>query len=151
MIYDNIENLGQYTGLFENLDTAIAWIGKHGLKSLPGGRTAIDGDKVFLNVSTCETRPSAGADFEYHSRYMDLQIDLEGTELFEVGLGKQTETSPYDAATDSGLCQTELSCAGVLGEGRFVIFMTDEAHKPAIRAVGCEKVKKAVFKIAYDD
>ena len=50
MLYDRLENIEQYTGLFENLDTAIAYIAEHDLDELPLGRTDIDGDKVFVKV-----------------------------------------------------------------------------------------------------
>lgn len=153
MIYDRLENLEQYTGLFEPLDTAIAWIAEHDLNQLPLGRTEIDGDKVFVTVSECATRSSEEAQFETHSNYMDLQVDLQGVELFEVSLSELEEVRPYNEENDIAFYTAELSSASVLGPERFVIFMTEEAHKPAIHAVGCDSVKKAVFKIAreYED
>lgn len=150
MIYDRLENLDQYTGLFEPLDTAIAWIAEHDLNELPLGRTDIDGDKVYVTVSECATRSSDEAQFETHSTYMDLQVDLEGVELFEVSLSDLEETVAYNEENDIAFYNAELSTAAVLGPDRFVIFMTEEAHKPAVHAVGCDSVKKAVFKIARD-
>ena len=123
MLYDTLENLNQYTGLFPNLDKAIDFIEDNDVSALPLGRTEIDGDDVYVTVMEAEPTPGEGRAFETHSRYMDLQMDLEGAELCEVAL--------------------------VLGEGRFAVFMVEEPHKPAIKAQGCDKVKKAVFKIAY--
>ena len=150
MLYDRLENIEQYTGLFENLDTAIAYIAAHDLDELPPGRTDIDGDRVFVTVSESDTRPSEGADFELHEKYMDVQIDLAGVELFEVALGELEEAVPFDGEKDAGFYKAPLSCAGVLGEDRFVVFMTNEAHKPLVRAAGCDRVRKAVFKVARD-
>ena len=150
MIYDRLENVDQYTGLFEPLDTAIDWLLNNNIEDLPLGKTVIDGDKVFVNVVECDTRDSADAQFETHSVYMDLQIDVHGSELFEVALGNLEETVPYDEDNDIAFYKADLSTAGVLGEDRFVIFMTEEAHKPAVRAAGCTKVKKAIFKIARE-
>lgn len=121
MLYDTLENLNQYTGLFEHLDTAIDFIEGGGLGALPAGRTDIDGDAVYVTVTEAETTPGEGRPFETHSRYMDLHIDLAGVEL----------------------------CETALGEGRFAVFLAEEAHKPLIRAQGSNRVKKAVFKIAY--
>lgn len=56
---------------------------------------------------------------------------------------------PYDEEKDFALWNGAASAALVLGEGRFAVFMVEEPHKPAIKAQGCDKVKKAVFKIAY--
>lgn len=149
MLYDNLENINQYVGLFEHLDTAINFIEEHDLNELPEGRTEIDGENVFVNVSRPEAQPSEGRAFESHSRYMDLQIDLEGTELCEVALGAMTEAAPYDAEQDFALWNGDVSCAMVLGTGRFAVFMVEEAHKPCIKAEGSGPLKKAVFKIAY--
>lgn len=149
MIFDRLENLNQYTGLFEHLDTAIDYIESHDLSLLPPGRTNIDGENVYVNVFELEPRQSEEIPFETHSRYMDLQVDLEGAELCEVALGELTEKQPYDEETDAALYGADTSAALVLGTDRFAVFMVEEPHKPGIRAQGFDHVKKAVFKIAY--
>ncbi len=149
MIYDTVENLNQYKNLFEHLDTAIDYIEKNDINDLPIGRTDIDGDNVFVMISEVETMPSAEKNFEVHSKYMDLQMDLQGTEICEVSLSGLTEIKPYDEENDCALFESELSAALVMGEGRFAVFMVEEPHKPNVRAEGFEKVKKAVFKVAY--
>ena len=110
MLYDTLENLNQYTGLFPNLDKAIDFIEDNDVSALPLGRTEIDGDDVYVTVE---------------------------------------EAEPYDEEKDFALWNGAASAALVLGEGRFAVFMVEEPHKPAIKAQGCDKVKKAVFKIAY--
>jgi YhcH/YjgK/YiaL family protein len=150
MLYDTLENLNQYTGLFTNLDTAIAYIADNDLSGLPLGRTDIDGDNVYVNVMEADTTPGEGRFFETHSDYMDLQMDLEGVELCEVALGDMQEVTPYDEEADVAMWQGDLSAGLILGEGRFVVFMVEEPHKPGIQAQGCDKVKKAVFKIRYE-
>ena len=147
MIYDILENLEQYTGLFEYLDTAIAYLAQTDLEALPAGRTDIDGDNVYLTVSECEARPSEESLFETHSDYMDIHIDLDGVELFETALGALEEKSPYDAATDTALYAADLSCACVLGPGRFLIAMTEEPHKPAVASADGTHLKKLVVKV----
>ncbi len=149
MIYDTIENLNQYKNLFANLDTAIDYIENNDLTQLPLGITNIDGDDVYVNVMEVETSPTQEKNFEVHSKYMDLQIDLEGTEICEVSLGELELIEEYDEEKDFALLQGELTTALIMGEGRFAVFMVEEAHKPNVRAYECDKVKKAVFKIAY--
>lgn len=149
MIFDTLENLNQYAGMFENLDKAISFIEQTDLASLGDGRTDIDGDNVYVTVSEAQTSPAEGRPFETHSRYMDLQIVLSGTELGEVALGDLAEVQPYDEAADCALWNAQTSCGLVLSEGRFAVYMVEEPHKPGIRAVGCDSVRKAVFKIAY--
>ncbi len=147
MIYDVLDNLEQYTGLFENLDTAIAWLAENDLEALPLGRTEIDGDNVYLTVSQLEAQDSDKTLFETHSEYMDIHIDLEGVELFEVALGELTEHTPYNEEKDFALYQADLSCACVLGPGRFLITMTEEPHKPGVASSEGRSLKKLVVKI----
>lgn len=148
MIYDNLENLNQYYGLFERLDTAIDFIENNDVAALPLGRTDV-AEGVFVTVTDAQPTPGEGRPFETHSRYMDLQMDLAGTELCEVALGELEAHTPYDAESDAALWNAATSAAVVLGEGRFALFMVEEPHKPAIQAAGCSQVRKAIFKIAY--
>ena len=147
MLYDRLENLEQYTGLFENLDKCIQWIGENDVYALPLGKTEIDGNSLFVNVMEITPKAEEEIPFESHSQYMDLQMDLEGSELFQVALGQLKTTQPYDPETDCAFFQASPSIAGVLGEDRFAVFMVEEPHKPGIRAAGAQTVKKAVFKI----
>ncbi len=150
MIYDTLDNLNQYTGLFENLDTAINFIENTDLSTLPLGKTQIDGDNVFVSIFDVETKLTEDVNFETHSKYMDLQCDIEGTELCEVALGDIKEIKAYSEESDIAFYESELSCALILNPERFAIFMIEEPHKPTLRTADCERVKKAVFKIAYD-
>ena len=129
MLYDTLENLNQYTGLFPNLDKAIDFIEGNDVSALPLGRTEIDGDDVYVTVMEAEPTPGEGRAFETHSRYMDLQMDLEGAELCEVALGDVEEAEPYDEEKDFALWNGAASAALVLGEGRFAVFMVAEGAK----------------------
>lgn len=151
MIYDTVENLLLYRGMSKNLDTAIRYILNNELDELPLGKTAIDGEDVYVNVIEAATIPVEKAQFEMHKNYIDLQLMLKGTELFEIALGDTTVTKPYESASDACLLKADTSAVGTLCEGRFVIFPTMEPHKPMIRAQGCDRVKKAIFKIRDED
>lgn len=150
MIYDTLDNANQYTGLFENLDTALEFLDNTDLSDLPLGRTDIDGDNVYALVSETDAVKSDDKDFELHSRYMDIHIDLEGCEIIEFALGSLTEKAPYDESQDFALFAADLSCACVMGEGRFCVCMTEEPHKPLVAAAGTEKLKKCVIKVKRD-
>lgn len=84
MIYDKITNIGRYKGISHWLDIAVAFIEENDLAGLPDGRTAISGDDVFANVMEAEAGGGAGR-YEIHKRYMDIQIDIEGTEIIRIG------------------------------------------------------------------
>lgn len=111
MIFDDLENLNQYYGLFDNLDKAIAYIDENGLDGLPDGRTDIDGDDVYVTVGPRTPGPAEDAPFETHSRYMDIHVVLEGSELAEAALGELTAREPYDEAADTALWDAATSAA----------------------------------------
>lgn len=146
MITDTLQNLPRYRGLHKNLDTAIHWLRHHDPNALPNGRTEVAGDAVFINVMDADLREAEGADFEYHRRYADLQIDLPGGEHWGWAAAGQ-ETKPFDGASDVGFVAGPEQACGTLGEGRFVLFLPGEPHKPSCRTPDCCKVRKAVVKI----
>ena len=80
MIVDSFDYIACYKGLHPNLDKAIDWLNSHTLDALENGKTIIDGENVFVNVMDADLRDADGAAFEYHRRYADLQIDLNGSE-----------------------------------------------------------------------
>ena len=58
------------------------YLKSHDLQSLPLGKTEIDGDRAWLNVSEVEGKTEALAEMETHDQYIDIQLPLEGAETF---------------------------------------------------------------------
>lgn len=150
MLYDNLNNITRYHGLYKGLDVVIEWLESHKLEELPMGRTDLLGDKVFVNVMEQEPREEEGVPYEVHQKYMDLQLDLIGHENFRVCSGAFTWTKPYNPDTDCGLGVGASSCKGQLGDNTFALFLADEPHMPTLKA-DTAMVKKAVFKILRDE
>lgn len=146
MITDTLQNLGRYRGIHPNLDTAIRWLATHDVAALPNGRTDVDGDRVFLNVMDADLRPAGDAVFEVHRCYADLQLDLTGGERWGWADSAAPQGAP-DAQKDIGFLTGPEQAAGVLGGGRFVLFLPGEPHKPSCLAPGCTHLRKAVVKI----
>ena len=57
MIYDTLNNLPNYLGVSDNLDTVIEYIMARDITTLPAGRTRIDGDKAVVTVALSRPRP----------------------------------------------------------------------------------------------
>lgn len=147
MIYDLISNIVNYKGISNHLDTAIEFIMKTSLQELPLGRTDIDSDHVFINVMKAETKEEESLDFEIHKKYMDIQIDLIGTEMIQIGIESGCEIQPYIEAKDIGFFKAEVGASCIMGPERFIICMAGELHKPGIQ-VGCNTaIKKCVIKV----
>lgn len=147
MIYGKLENIGIYRGLNPNLDTALFYLASHDLASLPMGRTEINGSLVYINVMEAFAAPAQERDFEIHRNYMDIQIDLLGTEIIEIGNSESMETADYNEETDfaKASCPTLASCT--MGPGNFIICMASEPHKPGIAASDDRFLKKCVVKV----
>ena len=101
MIYDTLNNLPNYLGVSENLDTVIEYIMARDITTLPAGRTRIDGEKAVVTVSTVTPQSSDKALFQRHDAHIVLETDLEGSELFEVSLAELAPTKPTDEAADT--------------------------------------------------
>lgn len=147
MIYDKLSNLKAYLGFCKNLDTALNYLASHDLNSLPMGKTVVDGENVFLTVMEASAAPAAEKNFEIHKNYMDIQIDLIGTEIIEIGDVSSMQTESYQEETDFGTvrCKTLVSCT--MGVGSFIICMAGEPHKPGVAAEEDIFLKKCVVKV----
>lgn len=151
MIYDNFSNLSAYKGFSKGLDKVIEWAKTHKVEELPLGRTEIDGSRVFVNVMEADTRPEAGAHYEVHHKYMDLQMDIEGCEDFEVPSSYCQDDKGFDEAADIGFGDGPVGDLGHLGGGKFALFLAGEPHMPTLSNGSCTHVKKAVFKILSNE
>ena len=151
MIYDNFSNLSAYKGFFKGLDKVIEWAKTHKVEELPLGRTEIDGSRVFVNVMEADTRPEEGAHYEVHRKYIDLQMDLEGSEDILVSSCYTSDANGFDDAADIGFGDGPLGNLSRLGDGMFALFLAGESHMPTVSNGSCTHVKKAVFKILSNE
>ena len=147
MIYDKLSSIGSYKGLMKNLDTAIDYIMNNDLSTLPLGKTVVDGDKVYINCMEATTGMVEDRQYEMHQEYLDIQIDLEGTERLITGDRHNKEMQEYDSKGDCsfGQCAPLADC--VIGPGNFVICMVGEPHMPGVALKQPAKIKKCVFKV----
>ena len=150
MIYDTLNNLPNYLGVSDNLDTVIEYIMARDINTLPARRTRIDGEKAVVTVTTVTPQPADKALFQRHDSHITLETDLEGSELFEVSLADLTPTKPADEAADTTVGTAGTSIAGMLCEGCFALYLAGEPYKSGLKAQGCGKLKKAVFSMELD-
>ncbi len=153
MIYDSLDQLSRYSGLSRNLDAAITAITSADLFSLPVGRHELVPETVYAVVSQIETKPAADAVLEAHRDYLDIQIDLDGTEQIGVsslGDPSLTTTQAYDKENDCQLLSGPLTVSCPMGPGRFLILFPQDAHAPGLADGVPGTVKKAVVKIKLE-
>ncbi len=142
----------------ESVRKAFDWLKKNDLTKLPIGKTVIDGDNVYVNISEYEPKPVTEAVGEAHRQYIDIQILLSGEEL--VGCMPMSDDLPivkeYDTQKDYLLVDKKVMPflaieedspnRLILKEGMFVLFTPKDLHAPSLVSKKGIKVKKAVFK-----
>ena len=147
MVYDKLSNLNNYKGFHKNLDKAIHFISTNDLSKLPLGKTSIDGDLVYINVMETKAQPLEERRYEVHKNYMDIQIDLVGTERIDTGDCHNVSLENYDQENDAAFADSEFMASCIVGPGNFVICMAREPHKPNIQVTEDTYLKKAVCKV----
>lgn len=152
MIFDSTDNLDLYFDAMPELETVAEF-----MKRIPAsakGRVDIDGDDLYVNVSEYETKLRSEGQYEFHQKYIDVQIILEGQEDIDVSNDPNLElTMDYDENKDCGLFArgTEQAPATLrMVPGRFAVLFPQDLHQPCIAANDKpSRVRKACFKILF--
>lgn len=147
MIYDKLSNVSLYKGMNPNLDTAIDFLLKTDLTTLPLGKTVIDGDLVYINVMETSAQPVEERKYELHKYYMDIQMDICGVERVDTGDCTQTTIVEYNEERDVATATAPDLAQCLIGPGNFIICMANEPHKPNIAVSENMALKKAVVKV----
>lgn len=147
MIYDKIENIKKYQGISKWFDAAIAFLKKTDLGTLPLGRTEINEGHVFVNVMEVETKAETEVDFEFHKKYWDLHVAIEGSEKLQIGLEKGNLIEAYREEDDFGTQESGKYLEFVLEKDCFILCMEEELHKPTLINGEKAKIKKCVMKV----
>lgn len=147
MIYDKLSNAKRYLGFSPNLDTALRYIAEHDLNELPLGKTSILDEQVYVIVSMLQPQPAEEIRYEIHDRYIDIQLDIFGTERIDIGDGSHMDILEENPKNDITFvkCDTLVECT--MGPGNFLIIMPEEAHKPGIASSKNSTIKKCVVKV----
>lgn len=150
MIVGNIHHLQSW--LPTELRQAIEFIKANVTAATPPGKYDIDGNRQFYLVSEDMTEPFADRRAEYHARYLDIQIVLQGQE------GMTFSTLPAGQPATDWLTDKDIAFLPegaqektvILNEGDFVVFYPGEVHKPLCAVGKPAKVRKAVVKIRVE-
>ncbi len=116
-------------------------------KGIEDGKYEIDGDKIFLSISSYKTKEPDDAKLEIHKDYIDVQLVLKGEELIYMdsveGLREVTPYKPdaafYEVSKDAD--------SVILKDGEFAVIFPYEGHAPCLAVTECADVRKMVIKI----
>ena len=150
MIYDRLENLPSYIALApEVMPKIVDFFGKCGEGAVSEGRHELDGDKLYVNVQSYDTKSFNPEMLEYHRKYVDVQVLLAGNETLYYAPAGTPVTKEYNAESDCGFNQVpETALPLKLEVGNFVLLLPEEGHLPGVG--DGSGVVKAVVKISVD-
>lgn len=150
MIVDHINNLEKYVSLNPNIQTVIDFIKQNDIIKMDAGTHKIT-DSVRLIREDYIPKPLMQCYFESHQVFGDIQLVLEGVEVFgylEANDLKFQITEPYNAEKDVKKGQSLGYFSTVLlTKGMFAMVFKDELHMPKLTNGTQDLVKKAVFKV----
>ncbi len=149
MITGNIHQLALVPYLPAKLREAIEYVKANITADTPLGKHDIDGNNVFVLVSNDSTEAFEQRRAEYHAKYLDIQIVLNGVEgMTFSNLPAGTPDTDWLADKDIAfLSAGEQEKTFVMQPGDFVVFFPGEVHKPLCAVGEPARVRKAVVKI----
>lgn len=149
MIHDTLAHLSRYEGMHPGVLQGLKFLAQTDFKNLPDGRVEIDGDNVFANIMTVQTKPDNDTP-EAHRRYIDIQYLDTGLEQIAVGpleaMREEVEARPQG---DIWFYHGDLDKI-TIGDGRFAVLFPGDAHAPGIAVGAPATVRKVVVKVLAD-
>lgn len=143
MILDYVSNLERYEKLLPRFDVYKDYFIK--LHELPEGKYDL-GEEEFFTVQSGTTRPIEGAQYEFHHKYIDLQIMLSGSECIKWQTLDKLNQIEFDPTADIGFATGEGSLIEI-DSGMFYLVYPEDAHMPGLYVDQSNTFKKAVFKL----
>ena len=143
MILDVISNLENYRQLFPRFAVFKEYLVK--MNELPEGKYDL-GEGEFFSIMSGETRELESAQYEFHQKYLDLQIMLEGSEFMQWQNLDKVDQLNFDAESDIGF-GTGPGTLIEIPQNSFYIVYPQDAHMPGLHVEEPAQFKKAVFKL----
>lgn len=150
MIFGNKEFVNRYSFLGDSILKCFEYAKKNDLKSFSPGTHKIDGDKLFVNIVSYETKNREERFWEAHRQYIDLHFMLSGEEGIDLNfIGNLTE-GEFVEKDDFLPLEGEPNAFVILREGDFLICYPEDGHRTAVKVNEANTIKKAIFKIILD-
>lgn len=148
MIMDKLEHFRYYQRCVPELWDAVRFVERVQKEHLPAGRYPVG--KGFAFVQEGQTRSFSEADFETHDKYLDVQVLLEGSEMWEYAdKAELTVKTPYDQEADIEWLEGHGDRIQ-MKPGMFYLVYPTDAHKPCCHEDVPTSYRKVVVKIKID-
>ncbi|MDX1304386.1 YhcH/YjgK/YiaL family protein [Photobacterium sp.] len=149
MFSGNLNQLSLISSLSPKLIEIISRVKNRLESNVHNGTYPLDGNNVFFFVVNDRTEHLEKRRSEIHQQYIDVQIVLEGEEMFGYSL------HPFNEIEDDLLTEKDVAFSEAvvdekyitLTKNDFVIFYPGQPHRPLIAVKQPGPVRKAVIKI----
>ena len=145
MIYASLTDAPSYRGIHPRLDRVIDLLTPEFLSSLGPERAELDGEKLFVTRFDVSTTRDESRLFEYHRRYLDVFVTVEGRERVDVASPEAVALQVQQGDYWGGSAKAEQSV--LLCPGRFLVLFPGDAHRPGMAVEEEESISRIVFKI----
>ena len=148
MIYDNINNLGLYEGISEDIRIGLEYLHDMRLDIEKGVYELSPHVKAIVSEYTTKEENEYG--YEAHRDYIDIQYLVSGSEkICYLPLEYLKETKPYNKEIDAAFyVENEFKPQELLlGNGYFSILFPQDGHMPQLCVDKPVPVKKVVVKV----
>jgi YhcH/YjgK/YiaL family protein len=138
-----------YLCLHPHFADVLAFLKKHEstLPALLPGSYDVNSSGAFASISEYESKPEDKGFLEYHRKFIDIQIMIEGRE--KIGIAHKDNCRDLGYLEEKDLGKLDGTADYIpLDTTNFAIFFPQDAHMPQISCADKrEKVKKVVFKL----
>ncbi|WEM45415.1 YhcH/YjgK/YiaL family protein (plasmid) [Photobacterium sp. DA100] len=116
------------------------------------GTYSVIGDDVFYFIVDDKTKHFSETKSEIHQRYIDVQIVMEGEEMYGYS------QSPFNSIDEDFIADKDVAFSkdivdeqfATLYKDDFIIFNTEQPHRPLVATSEPASVKKAVIKVSKE-
>lgn len=146
MIFNNLQYIKDIN-LQQNIMKALNYAVDNNLSILECASYKIDGDRLFFNRVSYNTKPVEEGFWEGHKKYIDVHIVLSGCERIDYNLKNNLIENSFNEVDDFVSFSGHKQLSLYLKEGDFVIFYPEDIHKTGLNVENGKKVEKVIFKI----
>ena len=145
MVIDTLDHLGDYASLNPLFSKVVDFLSQHDLNTMEEGKYPIEGDNLFLNLTSAKGKAPDEAVMETHRKMIDIQIPISCAETMGYTPRKDLPEVDYNADKDISFYEVPAQQYITVEPGSFAIFFPQDGHAPCITEKA--EIKKAIFKV----
>ncbi len=145
MIYGRLTDAPAYRGIHPRLDRVLGLLTEDFLQSVGTERRELEGEALFVTRFDVASSADEARLFEYHRRYLDVFVTVEGRERVDLAVPETLELREQSGDYWGGAGEAEQSV--LLTPGRFLVLFPGDAHRPGMAVGAPEALSRVVFKI----